>query len=612
MRCRACPYVGVGDSFVEMGGVDSTRRSSGGGAGAARGDDGLGTPGKTTLTAALGPGAAPADVNATARAQAAPAFGAAAHGVHYAVGEGAAEARGANAVTTAGRVDFAPGKLDLVSDLGRARLGEETAHAVQQSNRGEPGTVASLEGEAKQAGLDFASGRAPRVELAAPSGLALADDPKDRTTALKDTDPSPEVPDLQQGEVVAIKKVIASDQTTTLTLLLKALQRIDATTFAATDLTGHALDTKGGGSMTRQGPGFQAWLETYLDGVATKASKTRDKLTKDEVKKAIAAAAPPAGKKDIEVRIGSAHFASVSLLYSSVRHEFIHVQQLRKDYLVHLPSSVMPSGVDAPDSGKVINDREVEAYLWEMEHLARTGLTDAGELHLLWESCSNAYLNASTEGTKTYKARFEAAFTTVWKKAMDGHIAAIAVLHAELKKVGSVAEPGNVELLRRHMQEMWINRNRFVNMGTAYDARHTTALAQGDEMIASIKSDKLKKALDQADLDLKTGYTAGDDAYAAWDDLTTRWINLEVAAQKPLEARFKITDPALWDQAFTLYEAEVRKRIKDGDPEVAQELLDHNIDTLFRNAGTSFVKVATYTARRDALKAEVKKASKKP
>jgi hypothetical protein len=32
---------------------------------------------------------------------------------------------------------------------------------------------------------------------------------------------------------------------------------------------------------------------------------------------------------------------------------------------------------------------------------------------------------------------------------------------------------------------------------------------------------------------------------------------------------------------------------------VAQELLDSNIDTLFRNAATSFVMATSYTARRE-------------
>src|SRR5262249_24513801 len=100
---------------------------------------------------------------------------------------------------------------------------EETAHAVQQSNRGEPSSVASLEGEAKQAGEDFASGRPPKVEMAAPPALALADDGTDKDKPAKDTDPSPEVPDLTNAEVAAINKVLTTDEDEALRLVLKAL-----------------------------------------------------------------------------------------------------------------------------------------------------------------------------------------------------------------------------------------------------------------------------------------------------------------------------------------------------------------------------------------------------
>src|SRR6185436_14357197 len=181
---------------------------------------------------------------------------------------------------------------------GRARLGEETAHAVQQATPGRPASIASLEGEAKQAGLDFAAGVTPRVELAAPAGVALADDPKDKTAAIKDTDPSPDVPDLQHGEVTAIQKVLASDPDKALALLLKALQRKDSSKFSSKDLTDKKLHTNSGTATTLQGPAFQAWLEKCLDNFARKHDKARGDLSPDEIKAAIHADPVPADKKD--------------------------------------------------------------------------------------------------------------------------------------------------------------------------------------------------------------------------------------------------------------------------------------------------------------------------
>jgi hypothetical protein len=565
-------------------------------------------PGKATLTGAL----APASVTERARAEVGAAFGPRAQAVEYAVGEGAAEARGANALTTAGKVDFAPGKFDLTSLAGRARLGEETAHALQQTNPGPPATVQALEGEAKRAGLDFAEGRAPKAALAAPPGVGLADDPKAPVAPdPKDTDPSREVPDLQHGEVVAIKAALANPPEAA-RLMLKALQRIDAAQFAATDLTDSKLQT-GGGTSTTQGPAFQAWLVTYLDGVAAKAGKDRSKLTQAEVKQAIHDAAPPADKKDIQVTMGKAHFASASLLYSSVRHEFVHVQQLRADYLTQIPTLVMPSDVHAPDAGSLGKDREVEAYLWEMEHLAGTGLNDPSELKLLWKECSNAFLNASATANAKLGARFKAAFKDVWAKAMDGHIAAIAGHHAAWKKSGTVADPAAVERLGDDMDMMWRNKAEFDNPWTAHTARHATALGQVNELVAAINLDRFTKLLDVVDKELVAGYADSDDAFARWGKLTEAWNALDAAGKAAAQVRYDKTAPVLWEKTFDALEAEIRKRLKDGEVDVAEETLNLSVGDLFTKAAKS-VKTATFAARRSALQAEITKAkqAKKP
>jgi len=570
-------------------------------------------PGKATRVAELERSAlhvGPADVSGAARAEVGSAFGARGQGVDYSVGGGSAEGRGVNAVTIGGKVDFAPGQFDPGGPDGRARLGEETAHAVQQSNQGAPASVGALEGEAKRAGLDFAAGHTPKVELAAPAGSALADDPKDaKDTAPKDTDPSPEVPDLQQGEVAAIQKVLASDRDEALRLLLKALQRINAADFSATDLTDNKLHS-GGPTRTKQGAAFEAWLATYLDDVATKASKTTNKLTKTEVKKAIQDAKPPADKKDIKVTMGNGHFASVALLYSSVRHEFIHVQQLRKDYLTQISPSVMPAGLDPPASGSLGKDRELEAYLWEMEHLSNTGLKDPGELKLLWNECSNAFLNASATATATFGTRFKAAFKNVWKKAMDGHIAAIADHHKKFKASGAVSEPGKVESLKDDMEMMWLNKSQFENTWAAHTAAHTAALDQAKEMIAAIKAERFTRLIDAIDKEVTTGYTDSDEAFSRWEKLSSAWGELETATKAAMKTRYETTAPLLWEKTFDALETEIKRRISIGEAEIAQELMTNSVGDLFRKADKA-VKTGAFDARRKALQSEITKAKAK-
>lgn len=587
----------------------------GGGRGATAGAGGTHAwPGKRTLTEAVqrkaAPGA-PADVSGEARAEVASAFGPRAHGVDYRIGGGAAEARGANAIAIAGKVDFAPGQYDVGSPEGRARLGEETAHALQQSNPGEPSSVASLEGEAKRAGSDFAAGRVPRVDLAAPPTLALADDPKDKDvkadTAPKDTDPSTEVPDLQNGELAAIKKVIASDPDEALKQLVKALQRIDATQFSVDDLTGKRLGTRGGPSVTKQGPVFQAWLDTYLDGVATAKSKTKDKLSKAEVKQAIRDAAPPADKKDISCSISTGAFSSASLLYSTVRHEFVHVGQIRASYLEYLPSSIMPQGVSSPSDSKVGEDREVEAYLWEMENLAHTGLTDLGEVFLLWQQCATAWQN-SGPGANKFKTRFEAAFKTVWVKSMDGHLAAIDTAYQAFQKASAVADASKVQTLESNLDQLWRYRVNFGINWAPYVTKEAAAEKQLKEMNASIKADAFKKTLDGIDAKLKAGYPDDVEAFTALKDLTGQWDALDRATRDAVKDRFKATAPVLWEKTLTLMEAEIRRRIGLQEFDVVQEYIDGDLKELFGLGAKCQVTTATFEPRRTALKTELAKA----
>jgi len=612
-RDPARRFAGCVISSPAMAGIDGKRRSGddGAGLGGARSDAAGGGPGKSTLTGALSRGMAPrtpVDVSDPARAAVGSVFGPAAGGVDYAVGGGAAEARGVNAVTADRKVDFAPDQFDLASHAGRARLGEETAHAVQQGNRGDPSAAPALEGEAKQAGEDFASGRTPKVERAAPAGLALADDPKGKDQPAKDTDPSPEVPDLQNGEVAAIKKVWGS-QDDVLKELLKALQRINATAFDSSDLEGGVLHA-GGGSRTRQGPKFQTWLETTLDAHAKTLKKKTSELKGAEVKAALKATPVPAASKDISVTIGSGHFASLPLLYSTVRHEFVHVAQLRPDMTGYIPTNMMPAGLDSPSTSSTGNDRELEAYQWEMEHLAGTGLKDTGELFLLWDKSSDAWMNASPAARTKVDPQYGKAFNNVWGLAMDGHVAAIDTAYQAFKKAGKLADESAVRELQRELKLMWKYGGNFGNKPASREPSYKAALAQTEEMLGSAKADAFKKLLDQADAELKTGYKVGDDAYDTWEKLTTRWINLDADQVKSFKARFEVTGPALWDKAFTLYEAEILKRIQDGGAGEAKELLEGNVARMFLNAAVSLVKAADYKDRHDKLKAAVKKAVK--
>lgn len=104
------------------------------------------------------------------------------------------------------------------------------------------------------------------------------------------------------------------------------------------------------------------------------------------------------------------------------------------------------------------------------------------------------------------------------------------------------------------------------------------------------------------------GITDAWSAYSTWFDLLNLWIKLDASASKTYEARFKVIGPALWDKAFTLYEAKINNDLKAGEVDDANTLLYEKIGTLFMHASKSQIKETDYAKRKKALEDAVKKA----
>ena len=85
------------------------------------------------------------------------------------------------------------------------------------------------------------------------------------------------------------------------------------------------------------------------------------------------------------------------------------------------------------------NDRELEAYLWEMDHLANTGLKDTREVYVLWDKSSDAWLNASAPAKKKMSG-YGKSYNAVWKIVLDGHVAAVDAEHKTFTKKGALSD----------------------------------------------------------------------------------------------------------------------------------------------------------------------------
>jgi hypothetical protein len=461
-------------------------------------------------------------------------------------------------------------------------------------------------------------------EAAFGQGAPDGDDDPSGKTRLKDWDPSPDVPDLLVADAKAIQAALvlargaateperAAAREKALKVMLICLQRVDRSKFASDGLVEGKIHYSEGNSKTLQGEGFAVFLRAHLEKHATNLGKKRTDLTKAEVTSALGAlkvADIPKDDRTIHVQINTSHFATVSLLYSTVRHEWVHVEQLRAGYLAYIPDAVL-RGVPGPDTGTLYDDREVEAYLWEMENLAGTGLKEASHVFTVWSQSAKHWGKAGLQAKKTLDARFKAAFAPTWKLAVEGHVTAIAAHHAKLKKDATVENPATVRTLYRDLEQLWKDRSRFgIEAGwKAHEAARATAIAQCEEILAKVISNDL----DAADKAVAAGGLSAEDAYRTWfrllnlpkDELPRSVVALH-------EARFKTTAPPLWEKAFTGFAVEIRKKIAEGKTAEANSLLDVRIETLWRHRVLTSAAEKGHAQLRQALQDEVRRARTK-
>jgi hypothetical protein len=115
----------------------------------------------------------------------------------------------------------------------------------------------------------------------------------------------------------------------------------------------------------------------------------------------------PAGRS--EMLIYDPGFASVSWLFSTIMHEYVHVLQQQREFTK--AEFEDPEGTER---------EEVEAYLWEIEHAVGTGLIASPQrMNDLGERLTDHYEQLSRRSKARYAARYKAAQERV-RKASSG------------------------------------------------------------------------------------------------------------------------------------------------------------------------------------------------
>ena len=265
-----------------------------------------------------------------------------------AVANQSAHSVNALAYTVGHDVVFGSGQYAPSTAAGQKLIAHELTHVVQQSMTGRIGNVrlgnpySDAEHEATQVADAIHEPRRRVVSVSTAPILAAA--PK----------PSAKVPDLDEDVVKAAEKAISSkDFQVAINILLKEAASINRVDLRMLDQQTMKFDPQ----LSQEG-------------------KTDDPVLD-----------PTGNPIPSKVTIGPPAFKNVSWLYSTLLHEFVHVQQ-SQPIKAHMPVTVK-GGAGDPSS---TNAKEVEAYAFEITNAAATGLKAMPNLiSELWGRLCRAY-----------------------------------------------------------------------------------------------------------------------------------------------------------------------------------------------------------------------------
>ena len=411
--------------------------------------------------------------------------------------------------------------------------------------------------------------------------------------------PSKEVPDLEKDVVDKVNAALkAGQQQKALDLILAALIAKDPAAFDSKFLVGGRLHTKGGGnSLTETGPKFKKWLTDKLE-------KGPKKAEDDEAacRKYMDTLSVPKDLPDIKISIANSRFKNVSILYSVIRHEFIHYQQVRKNPLKHLSTSEWPAGFANPSENGSLKVMEVEAYLWEAENLTKTGAIKKPQF--VW----NVYkmLNSSMSGAfskevKPFKKRWNAALANLFKISLDGFLKEVETLIA---KVGpgpvNKATYTKIEAAIVYVDDLWGYKQHYPAETKTLKKRYEKIKTFEKGVESAHNTSKFPAALTEAENKLKNAKDAYD-GYNVWNPLYQDWIALDAKAQKQFEVRYtKIIVPA-WTAAFEMIN---KRMVKLYDKDKDDSRLNRLANVMFRvlqGSTKSKIDAKTKAAKQDIL-----------
>lgn len=405
---------------------------------------------------------------------------------------------------------------------------------------------------------------APIQRIASPTQLAAgpvqqANAPLQRQTApgqnaplqLK---PSTEVPDLDEAVVTKVNAFLkAGKSQEAINEIMKALAAKDPAKFDLTALDGGKVHhTYSSSAHAALGPKAKAWLQAAL-----KKGPPKIKTDKAEMRKYLDSLTLPKDQMDFHVEISENFCNNAANLYSSIRHEFVHVAQKKANPFKYLSTSEIGSGWANPSTDYQHGMNEFEAYGWEADNLTQTGLDQRpGDVWNVYKQLAKHGPSSTSDpkNNKLWKQKLEKLWNTAFSSLLTRAEGAIVKA-----KAGTLDATGQKQLDDDHYQlkDLWGYRHHYPTSAGKLKARYeaVNGYYAGKKFVESMK---------KAEKDIKS-VTSPLGGYNIWDNLSDEWRNLGGTLQKAHKAEYSRIMPIIWTKAFDLIIAEVDKLYK-ADP----------------------------------------------
>ena len=429
---------------------------------------------------------------------------------------------------------------------------------------------------------------------AAPEGEGKQNAPGNAAMQLT---PSTEVPDLEEDVVKKVNAFLAAGKKQeAIDEMMAALVKKDPTLFNLANLDGGKVHHSWSASAhAAYGPKTKTWLQDMLN-----KGPADIKTDEDAMRKYLDTLTIPADELEFHVEISDNFCNNAANLYSSIRHEFVHVQQKLDNPFRYLSTSEIGRGWANPSTSDQNEADEREAYGWEADNLTGTGLDQRpNDVWNVYRQLSKiGPYTSDKDAVKKWKSRLDKLWETAFSGLLNRAEAAIV-----LAKAGTLDAAGETQLEKDHgqLKDLWRFSSNRSTIASTYESRY-------EDVNNYYEEKEFATMMKDAEAEIKTA-KKGYDGYNVWSPLFEKWINLSASVQTAHKAEYTRIMPGIWTAAFDIMLATSEKYYnedKDGWERAINSYL-RECGNMLLNTKKSMVSDEVKKAKQEELDAMKKK-----